>query len=83
MKKITTIFITAKCVDACHILFQDKDKNAVGERNDYVPDFMPEEHFGDYIEIEIEIATGKILNWKVPTQKELKDSIQPLQCTLH
>ena len=76
MTKITSIFVTAKCVDACHITFLDKDKNDLGERNDYVPDFMPENHYGDYVELEIEIATGKILNWKVPTQKELNDSIE-------
>ena len=76
MKKITTIFVTAKCSDLCHVSFFDEDKNKVGERDDYVPDFMPEEHYGDYVELEIEIATGKILNWKVPTQKELKGSIQ-------
>ena len=76
MTKITSIFVTAKCVDACHITFLDKDKNDLGERNDYVPDFMPENHYGDYVELEIEVATGKILNGKVPTQKELKDSIE-------
>jgi hypothetical protein len=75
MKKIKTIFVTAKTSDTCHIQFFDEDKNSVGERDDYVPDYFPEEHYGDYVELEIEVATGKILNWKVPTQKELKDSI--------
>ena len=74
--KITTIFVVAKCSDLCNIQYFDEDNNKVGERDDYVPDFMPEEHYGDYVELEIEIATGKILNWKVPTQKELKDSIK-------
>ena len=75
MSKIKTIFVTAKTSDACHILFKDEDKNIIGERNDYVPTYFPEEHYGDYLELEIEVATGKILNWKAPTQKQLKDSI--------
>ena len=38
----------------------------------YVPDFFPEDHYGDYVELEIDIDTGMILNWKRPTQAELK-----------
>ena len=76
MTKITSICVTAKCSDACNIQFFDENKTKVGERDDYVPNYFPEEHYGDYVELEIDIATGKILNWKKPTQKELKDSIQ-------
>lgn len=75
MKNIKTIFVTAKCSDLCHVTFYDEDKNDVGISDGYVPEFMPEEHYGDYVELEIEIATGKILNWKVPTQKKLKESM--------
>ena len=75
MAKVKTIYVTAKCVDACHINFLDNDEKSIGERDDYVPNWMPGEHYGDYVELEIDIATGQILNWKVPTQKELKDSI--------
>ena len=75
MAKIKTIFVTAKCSDLCNVQFFNEDGTKVGESNGYVPDFMPEEHWGDYVELEIEVATGKILNWKVPTQKELKDSM--------
>lgn len=72
---IKTIFVTAKCSDLCSIRYFDENRNEVGERDGYVPDFFPEEHYGDFIELEIDIATGKILNWKKPTQKELKDSM--------
>lgn len=75
MAKVKTIMVTAKCSDACHIEFLDEDKNRIGQRNDYVPSYFPEEHYGDYIELEIDVATGKIVNWTKPTQKELKDSI--------
>ena len=74
MEKITTIFVSAKCSDLCFVDYFNKAGENVGERDDYVPKFMPERG-GDYVSLEIEIATGKILNWKVPTQKELKDSM--------
>ena len=76
MTKVNSVFVTAKCSDLCDVRFLDKDKNQIGERDGYVPDWMPEEHYGDYVEIEIEVATGKILNWKIPTQKELENSME-------
>jgi len=33
--------------------------------SDYVPGFMPRDHYGDYVDLEIENATGKILDWHV------------------
>ena len=41
------------------------------EYSGYVPDFMPGEHYGDYVELTIELDTGKFLNWKKPTKKQL------------
>ena len=72
---IKTIIITAKCSDLCYITYMDEKNQKVGERDGYVPDFFPEEHYGDYVELEIEVSTGKILNWKTPTQKELTKSM--------
>ena len=43
-----------------------------GDYDGYVPDFFPEEHDGDYVELDIDIDTGQILNWKRPTLVELK-----------
>lgn len=64
------ITICAKCSDMFSASLNDngKVKNYYG----YVPDFFPEEHYGDYIEFKIDIDTGKILNWKKPTIKDLK-----------
>jgi len=74
-KKIKSVFITAKCSDLCHVNFKDEHGNSIGKRDDYVPSWMPEQHDGDYVEIEIDVSTGTILNWKIPTQKELYNSI--------
>jgi hypothetical protein len=75
MSKIKIARVCAKTVDTCAIKFLDEDGKYVGERCDYVPDYFPEEHYGDYLELDIDVETGVILNWKKPTQKELKDSI--------
>ena len=37
----------------------------------YVPDFFPDEHYGDYVQLKIDIDTGQIIDWKKPTQKDL------------
>lgn len=38
----------------------------------YVPDFMPGKHYGDYVYLDIDIDTGKILNWEVPSAESLQ-----------
>jgi hypothetical protein len=78
---IKTIRLCAKTVDACGINYLDENGNSVAEVNDYVPDYFPEEHFGDYIEFDIDVKTGQILNWKAPTQKQLNDSIRKSNVT--
>ena len=42
----------------------------------YVPDLMPGNHYGDYIELDIDIETGQILNWKKPTDEQVKKFIE-------
>lgn len=39
----------------------------------YVPDFMPGEHYGDYVFLNIDLDTGRITNWEVPTTEELEE----------
>ena len=66
-----TISISAKCSD----LFNANlivDGRQVGRYDGYVPEFMPGEHYGDYVTLEIDIDTGKILNWRKPTVSQLK-----------
>jgi hypothetical protein len=47
----------------------------VGDYDGYVPDFMPEEHYGDYVELDINVKTGQIINWSFPSQEELLMSL--------
>lgn len=54
------LHIQGKCSD----MFDARlDDGTVLVESDYVPDWMPGQHFGDYIELEIDPATGQILNW--------------------
>lgn len=49
------------------------DKNKILKKYDgYVPSFMPGQHYGDYIDLEIDVKTGKILNWNSDAVKQVK-----------
>ena len=61
------IKISAKCSD----LFSASCDAEAKYYDGYVPDFFPETHYGDYVELTIDTATGQILNWP----KDLKDSM--------
>ena len=67
MKRV--LRICAKCSDmfSANLCEDGKHKTYGG----YVPDFFPEEHYGDYVELKIDIDTGMILNWKKPNKKDL------------
>ena len=71
MAKAHTLEITGKTDDCNHILLRDSAGKRLGEYNGNVPEFFPGQHYGDYIKLEIELATGKILNWVPPTQEQL------------
>lgn len=57
------ISINAKCSDLCSTIIKNDEGEIVYEHDGYVPDFMPDEHYGDYVIIDIDLKTGKILNW--------------------
>ena len=69
----TILHITAKCSDLCDSVLTKNGKILV-EHDGYVPSIMPEGG-GDYVDIEIDVATGKILNWVVPTEDQIKSFI--------
>lgn len=52
------IKISAKCSD----LFNMEGPNGISY-DGYVPEFFPEEHFGDYVQLDINTKTGQIVNW--------------------
>lgn len=45
-------------------LFNDKGEMIHEQQDGYVPEFMPGGP-GDYVDLEIDIDTGRIINWKL------------------
>ena len=60
----TVLSISAKCSDLYSHTIYGRDGNVYREYSGYVPSFMPDEHYGDYIMLDIDPYTGRILNWK-------------------
>lgn len=71
-----TLSINAKCSDLCVAALLDKDGVEIFEHDGYVPDFMPGEHYGDYVMLDIDLETGQIKNWKAPTAEQLEEWIE-------
>lgn len=70
---IKTIKINAKVRDCFACSFHDESGIEIHNYDGYVPSFMPGQHFGDYIELEIDLETGKILNWPKDIQTKLQN----------
>jgi hypothetical protein len=73
--KATTLRIHAKCSDMCSAELLDQDGLRIHESDGYVPGFMPGEHYGDYVILDIDIETGVIKNWKKPTKAAIQEWI--------
>ena len=50
----------------------DDRGNQIANYEGYVPGFMPGDHYGDYVILDIDIESGQITNWSTPTAKDLK-----------
>lgn len=81
MEIIATKFVTAnpeilrvhcKVCDNFAAELIDKNGETLRDYEGYVPDFMPGQHYGDYIILDIDIESGMIKNWKVPTVKQME-----------
>lgn len=59
---------TAQVIDADGVTIRSLE-------NEYVPDCFPGQHYGDYLELDIDIETGQILNWEKPTTQQLAQLI--------
>ena len=66
-----TVRVNAKVCDSGSYTLLDADGKAIADRDDYVPSFFPGQHYGDYLELDIDIETGQITNWKKPEPKEV------------
>lgn len=77
--KVKSVFITAKVRDTASYDFKSEEGQTIIDKDDiYVPDFFPGNHYGDYLELDIDLSTGQILNWKAPTEHEIKELFEYL-----
>jgi hypothetical protein len=68
-----TLHIYCKVVDNFTAHIADDQGNRLGGQDDgYVPDFMPGEHYGDYLILNIDIDTGQVTNWKKPSREQIE-----------
>ncbi len=56
----------------------DQDGETLRDYEGYVPSFMPGQHFGDYVILDIDLDSGQILNWKAPSSSEIQVFVTPL-----
>jgi hypothetical protein len=80
MKKVEveakTLKLHLKVCDMFTASLHDQDGEEIFSQDDgYVPGFMPGEHFGDYVILDIDIDSGIIKNWKQPTAEKLQEWI--------
>lgn len=76
IKDIKTIKLFMKVRDEFYCRLADENGDR-GEYEGYVPDFFPNDddgssHYGDYLILNIDAETGRIMNWKKPTQEQLQ-----------
>ena len=69
---VNRVYINAKCSDLCYAELRDSKGKVIATHDGYVPALMPEEHYGDYVKLEIDLETGVILNWERPSIKTVE-----------
>jgi hypothetical protein len=68
--------IHMKVVDGFECAIYDQDGQQIGDDYEgYVPGFMPGEHYGDYLILNIDLDSGKITNWMPPSKEEIEEFI--------
>lgn len=69
-----TLKIHCKVCDQFTASLTDQDGDEIFAQEDgYVPGFMPGSHYGDYLILDIDLDTGKILNWKTPKTEDIEE----------
>ena len=70
-----TLKLHLKVCDRFTATLESSTGTELYEHDDYVPDFMPGEHYGDYVILDIDIDSGQITNWVAPTAEQIENWI--------
>lgn len=54
-------------------LVSDKGELIHEQEDGYVPSFMPGDHYGDYVILDIDIDSGQVTNWKRVTAEAIQE----------
>ena len=72
----TKLKIHIKVSDRFTAQLLSESGNVLKDQDDgYVPEFMPGDHYGDYVILDIDIDTGEITNWKKPSAESIQNWI--------
>lgn len=74
-----TLVVTAKCRDLCACQYYNDKDELIIESDGYVPkniNIGGVDDDGDYIDIEIDMKTGQILNWKPVDEDQIVSEIK-------
>ena len=73
---VKTLKIHLKVSDQFTASLESSTGTVLHQQDDgYVPSFMPGQHYGDYVILDIDIDTGMITNWKKPTPEDIESWI--------
>jgi len=72
---VKTLKLHLKVCDQCYFGIDDARGDEVLDCEGYVPDFFPGQHHGDYVQFDIDLETGKIINWEAPTAEDIQTLI--------
>lgn len=70
-----SLYIHMKVRDEFNCRLADQDGEILKDYEGYVPGFMPGNHFGDYLILDIDIDTGQIKNWKEIKPEQIEEFI--------
>lgn len=66
MVKAESVMVHVKVCDSGNYELLGPNGQKIATLEDYVPTFFPEDHYGDYLVLNINLETGQIINWKKP-----------------
>lgn len=73
---VKTLKVHLKVSDRFTASLETSTGTQIFEQDDgYVPGFMPGEHYGDYVILDIDIDTGQITNWNKPSAQQIEEWI--------
>ena len=80
INQLKTVQVEAKEIRIyCHIrdgftahIYDQHGEEIGGQDDGYVPDFMPDDHYGDYLILNIDLETGQVTNWQKPAAEQIE-----------